>query len=60
MATAAVSPLPLPEATPESVGIDPGRLDRLEELIETHIAAGRYPGAQSEARSRPDLWQIGN
>ena len=36
----------LPSASPESAGLDPERLDRLNELIESHIADGRYPGAQ--------------
>ncbi len=36
----------LPSASPESVGIDPDRLARLDRLIESHIAEGRYPGAQ--------------
>lgn len=36
----------LPRATPEALGIDSRRLERLYELIESHIAAGKYPGAQ--------------
>ncbi len=36
----------LPVATPESAGIDPERLAKLDALIEGHIAEGRYPGAQ--------------
>ena len=45
MTTATIRPL-LPTASPESVGLDPERLDRLDRLIETHVADGRYPGAQ--------------
>ncbi len=42
------SPRPtLPTASPESAGIDPDRLARLHALIESHIAEGRYPGAQT-------------
>ena len=37
---------PLPLAGPDSLGLDAARLDRLEALIESHIAEGRYPGAQ--------------
>ena len=36
----------LPAAEPASLGLDPGRIGRLYELIEEHIAQGRYPGAQ--------------
>lgn len=36
----------MPTADPESAGIDPDRLARLDALIESHIAEGRYPGAQ--------------
>ena len=36
----------LPMASPESLGLDPQRLAQLEQLIESHIAQGRYPGAQ--------------
>ena len=36
----------LPPTTPESAGLDPDRLDTLNALIESHIAGGRYPGAQ--------------
>ena len=36
----------LEEATPESVGMDSGRLEKLDRLIERHISEGRYPGAQ--------------
>ncbi|CAA9284207.1 MAG: hypothetical protein AVDCRST_MAG77-4139 [uncultured Chloroflexi bacterium] len=37
---------PLPHAAPESLGLDPARLDRLYRVIEGHIAGGHYPGAQ--------------
>jgi len=41
------SPKPImPTATPESAGLDPDRLALLDALIESHIAEGRYPGAQ--------------
>ena len=46
MATATVASFPLAQASSESLGLDPGRLDRLEELVESHIGDGRYPGAQ--------------
>src|SRR5579884_4570761 len=36
----------LPRSEPESLGLDPARLERLYSAIEGHIAAGRYPGAQ--------------
>ena len=36
----------MPTADPESAGLDPERLARLDALIESHIAEGRYPGAQ--------------
>jgi len=36
----------LPSAEPESAGLDPACLDRLYQVIETHLAEGRYPGAQ--------------
>jgi CubicO group peptidase (beta-lactamase class C family) len=45
MAIAPTSPV-LPAADPADVGLDPRRLDDLYELIESHLAAGRYPGAQ--------------
>ncbi len=35
----------LPHASPESLGLDPSRLEQLYRLIEAHIAEGRYPGA---------------
>jgi CubicO group peptidase (beta-lactamase class C family) len=37
---------PLPPADLESLGFRTGQIDRLIELIERHIAAGRYPGCQ--------------
>ena len=36
----------MPTAAPESAGLDPDRLALLDALIESHIAEGRYPGAQ--------------
>jgi CubicO group peptidase (beta-lactamase class C family) len=36
----------LPHAEPESLGLDPTRIERLYQVIEGHIAEGRYPGAQ--------------
>jgi CubicO group peptidase (beta-lactamase class C family) len=36
----------LPPAAPEELGLDPARLEQLFALIEEHIGAGRYPGAQ--------------
>jgi CubicO group peptidase (beta-lactamase class C family) len=38
--------LPLSDATPSSLGLDPRALDRLQEMITRHLAEGRYPGAQ--------------
>jgi uncharacterized protein YbbC (DUF1343 family)/CubicO group peptidase (beta-lactamase class C family) len=35
----------LPEASPESVGLDPSRLARIDEAVEHAIAAKRVPGA---------------
>ena len=46
---------PLETTSPESVGIDPLRLDRLDELIESHIEQGRYPGAQYAVARRGKL-----
>jgi CubicO group peptidase (beta-lactamase class C family) len=37
---------PLPQADLDSLGFRKGQIDRLIELIERHIAAGRYPGCQ--------------
>ncbi len=37
---------PLPQADLESLGFRRSQIDRLIELIERHIAAGRYPGCQ--------------
>jgi CubicO group peptidase (beta-lactamase class C family) len=45
MAIAPTSPV-LPSADPADLGLDPRRLEDLDALIESHIAAGRYPGAQ--------------
>ena len=36
----------LPSTSAQSAGLDPDRLDTLNALIESHIADGRYPGAQ--------------
>ena len=36
----------LPTSAPEALGLDSRRLQRLYEVIEGHIADGRYPGAQ--------------
>jgi CubicO group peptidase (beta-lactamase class C family) len=40
------TPAGLPTAAPADLGLDPDRLARLEALIQSHIDAGRYPGAQ--------------
>ena len=37
---------PLPQADLDSLGFRKSQIDRLIELIERHIAAGRYPGCQ--------------
>ncbi|MCW5736782.1 MAG: beta-lactamase family protein [Enhydrobacter sp.] len=37
---------PLPQADLESLGFRKNQIDRLIELIERHIASGRYPGCQ--------------
>lgn len=37
---------PLPEATPESLGLDSSKLDRACALVEKDIAQGFHPGAQ--------------
>ena len=37
---------PLPTASLDSAPVRPGALDPLLELIESHIAQGRYPGCQ--------------
>ncbi len=36
----------LPSAEPAALGLDPDRLERLYAMVEAHIAAGCYPGAQ--------------
>ncbi|MBI2760317.1 MAG: beta-lactamase family protein [Chloroflexi bacterium] len=38
--------LPLPTAEPEELGLDPRRVGQLYQLVEAHVATGRYPGAQ--------------
>lgn len=40
------SPFPLESATAASLGFHMPALQRLERIIDTHIAQGRYPGAQ--------------
>jgi CubicO group peptidase (beta-lactamase class C family) len=40
------SPYPLPKADPSELGLNPEKIRLLEALIESHIAEGRYPGAQ--------------
>ncbi len=37
---------PLESSTPAALDLDPAALGRLDELINRHIAEGRYPGAQ--------------
>jgi CubicO group peptidase (beta-lactamase class C family) len=37
---------PIEVVDPASLGFDPGGLERLCQMIEKHVAAGRYPGAQ--------------
>lgn len=46
MTTTHARPSVLPSATPEELGLDPARLEQLYRLIESHIAAGKHPGAQ--------------
>jgi CubicO group peptidase (beta-lactamase class C family) len=36
----------LPRSTPESLGLDPARLEQLFALVGRHVEEGRYPGAQ--------------
>jgi CubicO group peptidase (beta-lactamase class C family) len=38
--------VPLPSASPASLGLDPVAIDRLLAQVERHVADGRYPGAQ--------------
>src|ERR1700759_5875013 len=38
---------PLPESNPAALGFAARPLDHLDALIQSHIAEGRYPGAQS-------------
>jgi CubicO group peptidase (beta-lactamase class C family) len=38
--------MPLPAASPASLGLDPAPLGRCAELISRHVADGRHPGAQ--------------
>lgn len=47
--------LTLPQADPASEGVDSERLDRLYAVIESHIAEGRYPGAQIALARRGKL-----
>src|SRR2546428_13078454 len=44
--TSAAATMVLPRSEPEAVGLDRGRLERLYQVIEGHVADGRYPGAQ--------------
>ncbi|MAF52029.1 MAG: beta-lactamase family protein [SAR202 cluster bacterium] len=46
MATETGISIPLESTSPDAVGLDAQRLDRLDKLIESHIECGRYPGAQ--------------
>jgi CubicO group peptidase (beta-lactamase class C family) len=55
MAIAPQARLTLPQADPASEGVDPERLDRLYAVIESHIAEGRYPGAQVALARRGKL-----
>ncbi|WP_424810553.1 serine hydrolase domain-containing protein [Roseococcus sp. YIM B11640] len=41
-----IEAFPLPDATPEELGLDPARLDLMCRRIEADIAAGKHPGAQ--------------
>jgi CubicO group peptidase (beta-lactamase class C family) len=49
----------LERADPASHGVDPERIDRLYQLIEQHIAEGRYPGAQVAMARRGKLLAFG-
>lgn len=40
------TPYPLPESNPQALGFAAAPLDHLDGLIRSHIADGRYPGAQ--------------
>jgi CubicO group peptidase (beta-lactamase class C family) len=55
MAVAPETRLTLPQADPASEGVDPERLERLYRVIESHIADGRYPGAQIAVARRGKL-----
>jgi CubicO group peptidase (beta-lactamase class C family) len=55
MAVAPETRLTLPLVEPASEGVDPARLDRLYAVIESHIAEGRYPGAQVAMARRGKL-----
>ncbi len=46
MATTTGTTLPIESTTLEAAGLDPVRLNQLDGLIEGHIEADRYPGAQ--------------
>jgi len=46
---------PLASSTPSALGFAPEPLERLAKLIEGHIAAGRYPGAQIALARRGKL-----
>ena len=55
MAIASPARLTLPQADPASEGVDPERLNRLYKVIESHIAEGKYPGAQVAIARRGKL-----
>src|SRR5687767_12967188 len=55
MAIALGARLTLPQADPASEGVEPERLDRLYAVVESHIAEGRYPGAQVALARRGKL-----
>src|SRR4051812_9135173 len=44
--SATVAQFPLPSASPSELGFHEPALKRVRELIQSHIADGRYPGAQ--------------
>ena len=46
---------PLPPAAPESLGLDPGRLEALDRLVGHHLEEGRYPGCQVAVARRGQL-----
>lgn len=46
MLVAAIEPSTIQPASPEAVGLDPGKLDRVCEIVAGHIGEGFHPGAQ--------------